>query len=205
MNVYERSPGRYVDVAGWVATSKAHWGHQFDHGPVQRVTEPPYQFPETQARPVALLGGDPMPGYDLVWKKDAPKHKCSLPWCNAQTPATYCSDRCADFGHRLYKLSERRDEFIVRMEVLRERRQEHLDETRSEICRGKRKGGRKKKGFVTSGPIKPRGIPAEIEWAKEQTSREIAALEQSWHAVQHEPAVGDERFFPLLPDDGSEP
>ena len=105
-------------------------------------------------------------------KRPVTTRKCSLAWCNAQTTATFCSDRCIDYGHRVYTLTERRDAFLAQAKA--------------------------RSMYVMYVPAQ---TYAELAWAQDQTAADIAALERSWHAVQHESAVGDERFFKLLDDE----
>jgi hypothetical protein len=102
-----------------------------------------------------------------------PAHKCALEWCNVQTTDPVCSSRCADYYERVRVLTDRYNVFERRM------RSDGTLKSESDIL----------------------GRADEVEWARVQTAADIAALERSWRAVQHENAVGDERFFKLLDDE----
>ena len=134
----------------------------------------------------------------------APPWLCQLPWCAALTTERFCSDRCRDFGARVYVAEQRLVDFSKQLTARREARQRLLAETRAEIFKSRGlpytvKKGKKRKRKPSAEPL--RGIPSELAWAREQTMADINAIERAWHAVQHESAVGDERFFPLLHDD----
>lgn len=129
---------------------------------------------------------------------------CHLSWCTKLTTDRFCSDRCRDFGARVYVAEQRLVDFSKQLTDRREARQRLLAETRAEIFKSRGlpytvKKGKKRKRKPSTEPL--RGIPSELAWAREQTMADINAIERAWHAVQHESAVGDERFFPLLHDD----
>lgn len=165
-----RPRGEYRHVLVDLHTQAADGGIQ--RGPIQRITEPPFQF---EPKPVwdairrrwGLVVRMYDPALDVAFVVAAPGHECSLPWCRALTTATFCSDRCIDYGARLHYVEGRRASFEYK---------------------------------ITHG--KPRHGHAELAWAKKQTETDVAALERAWRAVQHEPAMGDERVFALLDDEG---
>lgn len=151
--------GRERRHAVHLATSASY----AERGPIQRITEPPYQFPTPVASRQPVLTGTLSDKVTI----HAPSHKCSLPWCTALTTDRFCGPRCQDFGARLHCIEGRRASFEFK------------------IVKGKARHGH-----------------AELAFAKEQTETDIVALERAWHAVQHEAAQGDERFFALLYDEG---
>lgn len=195
-----------------------------NRGPIQRITEPPFQF---EPKPVwdAIrrqwdLGGGPMAGYDLVWKTYNAPCACGLYQKLVGARATPADgsiherERCttvhgAILSMRLYdptldvppsapashKCSLPWCTALTTDRFCGPRCQDFG--ARLHRIEGRRASFEYK---ITHG--KPRHGHAELAWAKKQTERDIVALERAWHAVQHEAAQGDERFFALLDDEG---
>lgn len=125
-----------------------------DTGPIQRITDPPYQF-DTPAAPTASPG----PVVPTVPRpRQVVKRSCALDWCDRATTVDrkYCSDHCKAAADHVHAANARLDSFVNRVSS--------KQEIASELIRT--------------------AMDDEVAWAKDRTSNEVEAIRRRWSSMR---------------------